>query len=139
MGRIVDRLNQIARNARDLRPMAEPVRQVIWKDNADAIMQSQDGNARQVAGLKPTTLKERKGSGPARAPHGRASRMIAGLVVIFRTTAGQLEFSKSWPFDWVKYYFAGTKKMPARDPTNVRPEAKGRILELFKTHVLRNR
>jgi hypothetical protein len=136
MGAIVERLQEIARRCGDLTPLAEPVRQLIVEDNRDAILNRQDCRGNTVASLAASTLRTRDGSGPERAPNYSRSRIIRGLVVWVRAGVGQLSFTKSWPdAPWVEHHVTGTPKMPARDPSGVRPGAMDEIRAMLKGHV----
>jgi hypothetical protein len=52
---------------------------------------------------------------------------------------GRLSITKSWPAidRWVGFHMGGTRHMPARDPSGIRPSARGRILRAASRFVLK--
>lgn len=133
--KLSQRLSERARRCEDLSPLAAPVRDLVSQDNREAIMAGQDCDGHRVADLSPWTIATRKGTGPPRAPRGTSSRMVADLVVSVLSGVGRLSYTKSWPMDWVRFHMDGTRKMPRRDPSGVRPAARAAIHERLAAFV----
>lgn len=133
-----ERLGDMAKRCGDLSPLAAPVRRIVEDDNREAILSGQDCRGHAVSALAPSTLERRDGSGPPRAPHGMASRLVAGLVVVVHAGLSRLAISKTWPdAPWWVYHASGTRNMPARDPSGVRPEATARVRELLSKYIMK--
>lgn len=140
MGKISNRLADIARNAGDLSPIAEPLRQILWEGNRERALRGEDAQGQAFAPLSPATLKNRKGDGPALAPRRGASRIVTGFVVHVIAGVGRLSFTGSWPgLDWVRYHADGGRRLPRRDPFGFTNATLEKARALLRQHVMKSR
>lgn len=138
MGKIAERLADIARRGGDLSPLAEPIRRVLWEGNKERALAGEDAQGNRFAPLSPATIARRKGNGPPLAPRGASSRIVTGYVVSVLAGIGRLSFTGSWPeLDWVQYHADGTKRMPRRDPFGFRQRDLDRVREMVREYVMR--
>jgi hypothetical protein len=138
MGRISERLADVARRCGDLTPLADPVRRLFWEGNRAARLAGVDAEGRPFAPLAQSTLKRRKGHGPPLAPEGEASKIITGYVVQVTAGPGRLTFAGSWPdLDWIQYAADGTRHMPARDPLGFRRQDIDQVRDWMRGYILR--
>lgn len=82
-----------------------------------------------TAKLKESTLRNRHGSGPPRAPHGEGSRMVRGVMghwtVGAATNEAVLVVRNTCPF--ATYLERGTDRMSARPSIGISPETQREI------------
>lgn len=105
----------------DLQPLADRVKGLMIQDNREGLLAGTDADGSQTTDLRPSTLKRRLGDGPARVPHGQASRAISGFQVdILDQRGGGKVLIGDWPdFPQIGY-------MRDRNPVGIRPE--GQVL-----------
>lgn len=138
MGKISERLADIARRGGDLSPLGEPVRRVLWEGNRERALAGENAQGVRFAPLAASTLKHRKGTGPPGAPRGASSRVVTGYVVSVIAAVGRLSFTGSWPgLDWIKYHATGTKRMPQRDPFGFRQRDLDKVRQMLREYVMR--
>ena len=95
-GKIIDRLDALARRCGDLSPIAGDVRRIVTDGNREMFLSGREDTGAAVRPLAPSTLKKPRG-GPRGVPHGANSRAVADLVVGVQAGPGRLAVSKSWP------------------------------------------
>ena len=138
MGKLLERLSDIARRAGDLTPLREPIRRILWEGNRDRALAGTDAEGRAFAPLAASTLKHRDGSGPPQAPHGAGSRVVTDYVVDVQAGPGRLSFTGSWPgLAWMIYHIRGTRRMPRRDPLGFTRSTLDRARTLLREHVMK--
>jgi hypothetical protein len=136
---ITDRLDDIIKNADDLSPLAEPIRQRLWEGNRAAILAGESPDGSTVAPLKPATMKHRGGAGPPRAPHGSSSRVVRDYVVMASVCVGRITFTGSWPNfgPIVEAFDQGTGRMPARPTMGFRQVDLQWCRDQLRDHVMK--
>lgn len=137
MGRISERIADIARRCGDLSPLQEPVRQVLTEDNTHRALAGIDVQGRPFAPLARSTLLHRRGSGPPLAPRSASSRIVTDYTVQVTTGMGRLTFAASWPgIPWMECHHTGTARMPKRDAYGFRQVALDKIRDMMSGYVM---
>jgi len=142
MGKISDRLSDIARNAGDLTPLREPVRNALKDGNRADRLAGLDWEGRPFKDLAPSTLERRRKqglNGPPLAAHGPTARIITKFFVDVRAGVGRLTFTGSWPMDWVRFHVTGSRRLPRRDPMGFRAPTLDRARALLLEHIANNK
>jgi hypothetical protein len=127
---IIHMLDRMARPP--LGELAASLRLVMLEDNREGMLAQTDalyGN--RVDDVTEATVRRgRGGDGPARAPRGAASRVVASYDVEIQQAPDRLLLIGSWsdaPF--VRFFDAGTRRMVAREMVGIRPAGQARIAE----------
>jgi hypothetical protein len=139
-GSIMNWLRQALDRSRNLQPLVEPARKILWNANRDRALRGVDYQGRPYAPLKESTLKDRarKGypPGPPLVRQGENARVIQGCVVNVNVRDGQLRFMKSWVDPWMEAHINGTATMPRRDPAGWGEEELLELRAMMPRHVL---
>lgn len=142
------RIQEAADKIDEIMPELE---KLAWEDNRDGLLAGRDKHGRRFRKLSPHTVRFRKSAvgaadpkAPPLIPCYERSRLIANYrVTSFPRARGawiilgaweDVVSSKGVPF--IGFHATGTRRMPRRDPTGVRPVGQQKISEALKTWLL---
>jgi hypothetical protein len=114
----------------------ERVRAIVIEGNRAGLLAGTDKQGRPLAPLAPSTLRDRKGTGPPLVPRGEASRFISGFRAEWIEEAGGYVLHCGWagldsrdgrPF--AGYHLTGAGRLPKRDVGGIRPSDWQKIIK----------
>jgi hypothetical protein len=148
MGRIADRLSDIAKRCNDLSPLREPVTRVLVEGNKRDRLAGLDWHGQPLAALKPYTIAHRKSaSGPVSNPNapplvpgGERSRVIADYRVQVIAGPGELRILGGWPdFPEIEAHILGEGRLPVRDPLGFAEQDIQAVRGMMAPYVMRGK
>jgi hypothetical protein len=135
---LLERNGEILARLRDLRAMERPVAELLEADKRDQLLHGKDRDGVPFRPVAEATMGRRGGGGPPLAPRYQASRIITRYVARVRAEGTRLLISAGWPgLSWVRYHITGTRHMPRRDPSGIRPAAMDRVRALVRDYLFR--
>lgn len=113
----------------DLTPLAERLREIMIRDNRDGLLASTDSFGDPMTPVMESTIRRgRGGDGPPLVPRGDASAAISDYRVGIEQEPGRIVLEGLWPSTpFIHHHVTGTKHMPSRDPTGLRPSGQDAV------------
>ncbi|MHC5536646.1 hypothetical protein ACYOEI_00045 [Singulisphaera rosea] len=126
-------LKSLKKGTGNLSVLAKPIGQILLDDNRNNLGTDWHGNT--LAPLAESTLKRREGNGPPLAPRGTDSRIVTNAFIDATRTTSGLVVELGWKgIPWLRFHTSGTKWMPQRDITGVRPQTMDKITDLVQNY-----